>query len=243
MHERSSTINEASCRPLVLMEEKMKRAVLLLATMFLMVPAFAAQQVSYPAGFHDWQHVKSMVINKGHPLFDLVGGVHHIYANPKAMKGYKSGEFPNGAVIVFDLFEAKEADNAILEGAHKAVIVMEKGSKSFAQKPADGALRCLLQRPKKEHWMRRPPRTASPAIPSKRTRTLSSASSVSKPGPANSIDNRGREQPRAVMEPPFASYAPFADPTPPLPKSGKALRNAVVGPEGAVRKRRKTGGV
>jgi hypothetical protein len=115
------------------MEEKMKRAVLLLATMFLMVPAFAAKQVSYPAGFHDWQHVKSMVINKGHPLFDLVGGVHHIYANPKAMKGYKSGEFPNGAVIVFDLFEAKEADNAILEGAHKAVIVMEKGSKSFAQ--------------------------------------------------------------------------------------------------------------
>jgi hypothetical protein len=114
-------------------EDTMKKTVLLLATMCFAVPALAAEQAKYPQGFHDWQHVKSMVINKGHPLFDLVGGMHHIYASPKAMKGYKAGKFPDGAVIVFDLFETKEADNAILEGTHKAVIVMEKGSKRFAQ--------------------------------------------------------------------------------------------------------------
>jgi hypothetical protein len=115
------------------MDDKMRKAPLLIATMFSVAPALAAQDISYPKGFHDWQHVKSMVINKGHPLFELVGGIHHIYASPKAMKGYKAGEFPDGAVFVLDLFESKEVDNAIVEGAHKAVMVMEKSPKRFAQ--------------------------------------------------------------------------------------------------------------
>jgi cytochrome P460 len=90
-----------------------------------------SSQVSYPKGYRDWHHVKSMVINKGHPLFASVGGFHDIYANPKAVKGYKAGKFPDGSVIVFDLFEAKDANNAISEGARKAVIVMQHDSKRF----------------------------------------------------------------------------------------------------------------
>lgn len=102
-----------------------------LTTMALVPTALIAADVSYPDGFRHWQHVKSMVINKGHPLYDAVGGIHHIYADRSAVKGYKAGRFANGSVIVFDLFEAVDKDNAISEGARKAVLVMTKDSKRF----------------------------------------------------------------------------------------------------------------
>ena len=89
-----------------------------------------SSRVDYPDGYRGWHHVKSMVINEGHPLFEAVGGIHSIYANPQALEGYRSGrQFPEGSVIVFDLFEAVDADNAIAEGPRKAVIVMEKGTR------------------------------------------------------------------------------------------------------------------
>lgn len=86
----------------------------------------------YPDGYRQWQHVKSMVINPGHPLYDSFGGIHHIYANKKALTGYKQGKFPDGSVIVFDLLEAKSTDNAVTEGARKIVGVMQKNSKRYA---------------------------------------------------------------------------------------------------------------
>jgi hypothetical protein len=97
--------------------------------------SFAAD-VAYPEKFRDWKHVKSMVLNQGHPLFEAVGGMHHIYANPKALAGYKAGRFADGAVIVFDLFEAIDKDNAVSEGARKAVVVMAKDARKF--KATDG---------------------------------------------------------------------------------------------------------
>lgn len=96
------------------------------------VSAFAADpQVPYPAGYRDWHHVKSMVIEEGHPLFGAFGGIHHLYANPKAMQGYRSGRFPDGAVIVFDLLESKRADGALTEGARKVAGVMHKDAKKY----------------------------------------------------------------------------------------------------------------
>lgn len=82
--------------------------------------------VAYPDGYRNWAHVKSMVINPGHPLFDAFGGIHHIYANKQAIQGYKAGKFPNGSVIAFDLLEAKTADHAVQEGTRKIVGVMRK---------------------------------------------------------------------------------------------------------------------
>ncbi|MDW8468895.1 MAG: cytochrome P460 family protein [Burkholderiales bacterium] len=72
-----------------------------------------------------------MIINPGHPLYEAFGGIHHIYANKKAMEGYRKGKFPDGAVIVFDLLETKSADNTITEGARKVVGVMHKDSKKW----------------------------------------------------------------------------------------------------------------
>ncbi len=89
-------------------------------------------QVNYPSDYRQWTHVKSMVIQEGHPLHAAFGGVHHLYANDKAMKGYQTGKFPNGSVIVFDLLEADAAGNAITEGGRKVLGVMQKHSKRFA---------------------------------------------------------------------------------------------------------------
>lgn len=98
--------------------------------------ALAAEpEVAYPDGYRNWHHVKSMVIENGHPLFAAFGGIHHLYANDKALQGYAAGAFPDGAVIVFDLLEANAADNAVTEGARKVVGVMHKSAKDY---PATG---------------------------------------------------------------------------------------------------------
>lgn len=92
----------------------------------------AEQNVDYPAGYRDWTHVKSMVIQEGHALYEAFGGIHHIYANEQAMQGYRTEEFPDGSVIVFDLLEAEQDEQAIIEGARKVLGVMEKDSARFA---------------------------------------------------------------------------------------------------------------
>lgn len=107
-----------------------------LATAAITLPLVAHAEVAYPDGFRDWKHVKSMVINKGHPLYDAVGGIHHIYGNKTAIKGYKTGRFADGSVIAFDLFEAVDKDNAVSEGGRKAVVVMSRDSKKH--KATDG---------------------------------------------------------------------------------------------------------
>ena len=104
-------------------------------TLILSLPIAAnadSSNVKYPKDYGDWTHVKSMVINEGHPLYEAVGGIHSIYGNPQAIKGYSSGKkFPDGSVIVFDLFAAVDKDNAISEGERKAVIVMRKDTDKY----------------------------------------------------------------------------------------------------------------
>lgn len=94
--------------------------------------ALAAEPiVPYPEGYRNWHHVKSMVIAEGHPLFASFGGIHHIYANDNAMKGYRGTSFPGGSVIIFDLLEAVHAGNAVTEGARKVVGVMRKDARQY----------------------------------------------------------------------------------------------------------------
>jgi hypothetical protein len=96
--------------------------------------AFAATTaaVAYPTNYRSWTHVKSMVIEPGHALHASFGGIHHLYANERAMQGYRGGKFPDGAVIVFDLLEAPAEDHAITEGARKVVGVMHRDAKKYA---------------------------------------------------------------------------------------------------------------
>lgn len=93
-----------------------------------------SDEVAYPEGYRNWTHVKSMILEPGHQLYEAFGGIHHIYANDKAMKGYMDGgTFPDGSVIVFDLLEVVEGGNAVTEGSRKVVGVMQKNSKLFSE--------------------------------------------------------------------------------------------------------------
>lgn len=92
------------------------------------------QGVKYPAGYRQWTHVKSMVIQEGHKVYEMFGGIHHVYANKKASEALMKGKpYPDGAVFVFDLLEATAKDNAITEGPRKFIGVIQKDAKKYAE--------------------------------------------------------------------------------------------------------------
>ncbi len=98
------------------------------------LPAMAASipPIPYPDGYRQWVHVKSMELKPGHALYESFGGLHHIYANHKALKGYQTGRFADGSVIVFDLLEARDEGNALVEGQRKVLGVMHRDSHKYA---------------------------------------------------------------------------------------------------------------
>jgi hypothetical protein len=92
----------------------------------------AGDPVPYPEGYRSWFHVKSMVILPGHPLENPFMGIHHVYANAKAVKGLKTGKYEDGAVLVFDQLRYVEKGNSIQEGIRKLLGVMIKYSTKYA---------------------------------------------------------------------------------------------------------------
>ena len=96
------------------------------------ITSHPADLIPYPDGYRDWHHVKSMTILPGHPLEDPFAGIHHIYANRAAMAGLSSGNYPVGAIFVFDLLQANSGGNAIQEGPRKLVGVMQYNPSIYA---------------------------------------------------------------------------------------------------------------
>jgi cytochrome P460 len=86
----------------------------------------------FPAEYRTWAHVKSVLVRSDHPAYATEGGIHHIYANPAAVTGYRTGTFPDGSVIVYDLLETTEKAGLILEGKNRRIDVMMKDSARFA---------------------------------------------------------------------------------------------------------------
>ena len=86
----------------------------------------AAPDVPFPTGYRQWEHVESGYVGPGSPAHPRFSGIHSIYANAAAMKGYRSGAFPAGSTIVFDVREAKAAPGNFEPGARKLVDVMTK---------------------------------------------------------------------------------------------------------------------
>jgi hypothetical protein len=87
--------------------------------------------VSYPAGYRLWAHVSSALIGPQSPAFKHSGGIHHIYANEKAIEGYRAGQFPDGSVLVADFLETQEREGVTTEGPRRRIDVMVKDSKRY----------------------------------------------------------------------------------------------------------------
>ncbi len=88
--------------------------------------------VDYPSGYRTWQHIKSMIIQPGHALEDPFGGIHHIYANSKAMSGLTGGHYEAGAVFVFDLLDYDNSNNTIVELGRKRLDIMQYAPDKFS---------------------------------------------------------------------------------------------------------------
>lgn len=88
--------------------------------------AQAGGEAAYPDGYRRWVHIKSGWIGEGSPAFPRFAGMHHVYANATAMKGYRSGTFPAGSVMVFDVLETAPGPGSVTTGARRQLDVMEK---------------------------------------------------------------------------------------------------------------------
>jgi len=87
--------------------------------------------VDYPLKYRNWVHVKTNLVGPQSPFFTSGGGIHHIYANDKALEGYETGKFPDGAILVFDLLDTKETQGVTSEGPRQRIDVMVKDSRRF----------------------------------------------------------------------------------------------------------------
>jgi hypothetical protein len=88
--------------------------------------------IDFPTDYRTWAHVKSVLVGPQSKAFQTEGGIHHIYANAKAMEGYKTSKFPDGSVIVYDLLEVTETNGNTVESTQRRVDVMVKDGTRFA---------------------------------------------------------------------------------------------------------------
>jgi hypothetical protein len=115
----------------------MRKAILMLSQIAVLIVSFASsaqtdEMPSFPKEFRRWAHVKSVLVGRQSAAFATEGGIHHIYANDKALEGYDSGKFPDGSVIVYDLLETKEVAGNTIEGQTRRVDVMVKKNDRYA---------------------------------------------------------------------------------------------------------------
>ena len=94
--------------------------------------AYGAETVQFPGNFRLWVHVGTGVILPGtSPSLKSEEGMHHVFANQKAVDGYASGAFADGSVIVYELREAQQKNGVISEGERRRVDVMIKDSNLY----------------------------------------------------------------------------------------------------------------
>ena len=68
----------------------------------------------------------------GGPIPESEQGMHHIFANQKAIDGYSSGDFADGSIIVYELREAQQKSGVIFEGERRRVDVVIKDSRLYS---------------------------------------------------------------------------------------------------------------
>ena len=113
------------------------------AAVFLMLPllAVAAATTPLPKGYTGWKKSERKLVTDKNSLFY---GIHYIYADKKALQGYKAGnKFPEGSTIVVDYFNIKAGSDS--DGPKNMVVMMRKDKRKketggwlFAGYGADG---------------------------------------------------------------------------------------------------------
>lgn len=97
------------------------------------IKAESPEQVPYPEGYRSWAHVRSALVGPENSDYKNSGGMRHVYANGKAMEGYRGRFFPDGSIIVFDLLETQTKEGLTTEGRRRYIAVMHKDSNRFTE--------------------------------------------------------------------------------------------------------------
>jgi len=113
----------------------------LLAVVLLPLMAAAATMPPLPKAYTGWKKSERKIVTDKNSLFY---GIHYIYADKKALQGYKAGnKFPEGSTIVVDYFNIKAGSDA--DGPKNMVVMMRKDKRKketggwlFAGYGADG---------------------------------------------------------------------------------------------------------
>lgn len=97
-------------------------------------PTSPAPEVSYPDGYRRWMHITSVVSppkkeeatahSDGAKASAPHGLVHHLYANELALEGYRTGHFPEGAMLTADWFVLEESRSGLVQGPRQSLDVM-----------------------------------------------------------------------------------------------------------------------
>lgn len=105
-------------------------------------PISSIPDVPYPEGFRRWMHVTSVITparkDETGAHEDQAknpaphGLVHHLYANALAVEGYRTGHFPEGAVLIADWFFLEEAKSGLVQGARQSTDVMIRDARHAA---------------------------------------------------------------------------------------------------------------
>jgi Cytochrome P460 len=97
------------------------------------VSAQAADDLKPPAGYRQWFHVNTMIVDKASPLFAALGGMHNVHVNAAGEPALKAGSpYPDGTMFLTDLHDFTVVDGSYVEGALKGLALMEKDSKKYA---------------------------------------------------------------------------------------------------------------
>jgi len=89
--------------------------------------------VPFPAEYRQWAVTRSLVVGSEHKSYPTNGGLHHYYANEQAMQGFRTGHFPDGAVVVDERLDVRQEGGITFEGARKSIAVMRKDNASYAR--------------------------------------------------------------------------------------------------------------
>jgi hypothetical protein len=92
------------------------------------VASVAAEKMPLPKGYEKWEKSKQKIITDKKSLFY---GIHYIYVDQKAMKGYKTGgPYPEGSRFIVVNYNIKEVGGKPVQGKKNMIVLMKKDRKA-----------------------------------------------------------------------------------------------------------------
>jgi hypothetical protein len=124
-------------KPMLLIQAKIIKTLALTAVTAisgsLFLRAETGKALPYPEGYLEWAHVKKETMAAQDPALKGKPRIYRIYANEKAVEGYRNKRFPDGSIIVADFFDTREANGAIEATSRLRVAMMIKDSNRYAK--------------------------------------------------------------------------------------------------------------